>query len=74
MLVRNLHQKEEVAELLQPWMRGKPLYDAAEKGDMAGVTAALDNGAPVMWPNPAVSARARRCARDGTHTEDESLI
>ena len=53
----------EVAELLQTWMlldeeKGRQLYDAANKGDMAGVTAALDLGARVMWPNPQVSAES----------------
>ena len=38
--------------------KGKRLWDAAQKGDMAGVTAALDVGAPVMWKNPRVSAES----------------
>ena len=59
--------KTEAAELLRTWMdramlsdeeKGKRLYDAAEKGDMAGVTAALDLGAPVMWKNHGVSAES----------------
>ena len=38
--------------------KGKRLWDAAAKGDMADVTAALDLGAPASWPNPEVSAES----------------
>ena len=38
--------------------KGRRLYGAAWEGDMAGVTAALDLGAPVMWKNPGVSAES----------------
>ncbi len=50
--------RTEVAELLQAPTRDKSLYDAANNGDMAGVTAALDLGAPASWPNPEVSAES----------------